>query len=254
MRVLVIREFDAFSRMLMTGGVTVINCPTIRTVPMRDLSDLDTKLARIDTFDGIFLTSRKATEIFRRKLRENELSFRGKVYVFGRRSVNLLRRDGMSLYTSEMAGTVREFLQTISPADLTGKRFLVVCGKSSPTNLVDYLSTKASVERTIVYSTQKVAAMPAIRNEIRNIASNGEIAFACFFSPSGAAGFFDQFRHDILDTIKIAVIGRTTADYFVSLGKDVDFMAEKPTAVDFARGLLQFHNRAVVSKSRNSAI
>ncbi len=94
-RVLVVRKFDDFSRILSENGLSVINYATIKTVPLENLSDLSAKLETIDNYDGIFLTSAAATEIFRLKLREIKLNFRGKIYVLGKRSFDLLKGENL---------------------------------------------------------------------------------------------------------------------------------------------------------------
>ncbi len=42
--ILVVREFDNFSRILSESGLKVINCPTIEVAPLEDLSDFEAKL------------------------------------------------------------------------------------------------------------------------------------------------------------------------------------------------------------------
>lgn len=240
MNVLVIREFEDFSRMLIAGDATVINCPTIRTSQKEDVLDLEDKLKRLDSFDGIFLTSRKAAEIFRKKHREYNLRFGGRVYVFGKRGFNVLKNEGFDLYGDAAAGTVQEMLDAIAPAELANKRFLIICGENALPTVVDHLSPIATVERTVVYRTEAMLVGPALREKVMALAKRGEIALACFFSPSGAASFLSQFGAGFLCGTKVAVIGKTTAEYFARANIRVDLISEKPDAADLANAVLKF--------------
>lgn len=247
---LVVRESDDFSRVLEQNGFPVINCPTIKTTPSEDLLDFEEQLCRLDSYDGIFLTSRKATEIFRRELREAGIAFKGKVHIFGRRGYNLLKNEGLDLYFNESAGTVQEMLEKLEPSGLKNKCFLIICGENSLSVVSEYLSRSSQVEEAVVYRTAKITVEPSLRDEIRLLAVRGEIGFACFFSPSGADSFLQQLGDEVLAKTKIAVIGKTTADYFENRNLKVDFISEKPTAGDFANGLIEylkqieFHERA----------
>ena len=89
-QILVIRQPDVFSSILIEQGFSVINFPTIKTETLADLSELENYLTEIENFDGIFITSAKAAEIFASKFREAQRKFRGKFFVLGRRSADLL--------------------------------------------------------------------------------------------------------------------------------------------------------------------
>ena len=63
MKVLVLRREDEFSHALIASGLSVINCPVIRTEPLEDMSKLRGVASRLDDFDGVFVTSVAAAEI-----------------------------------------------------------------------------------------------------------------------------------------------------------------------------------------------
>jgi uroporphyrinogen-III synthase len=238
--VLVVREFDNFSRILSESGFTVVNCPTIETVPLEDLSDLAVKLEAHRSYDGFFLTSRAAAAVLRRKLREGEISYRGKIYVLGKRSFEILRPEKLDLVYFEKAKTAREMLALIPPEDLKGKRFLFVRGALSLRVVPEYLAKISRVDETIVYETRKIAAGIDKIKAVREMFERGEIAAACFFSPSAAESFFEQFGAKVLHQKRIAAIGPTTAGFFERRKLTVDFVSSKATAEDFARELIEY--------------
>ena len=84
--VLVIREFDKFSRLLNENGFEVINFPAIQTLPIEDFSELNKKIDCLENYDGLFFTSPKAAEVFLQNFENKENDFCGKVYVLGNRT------------------------------------------------------------------------------------------------------------------------------------------------------------------------
>lgn len=233
-QVLVIREFDNFSRILTENQFEVINLPTIKTSQLKDLSDFQAKLKNINSYDGIFLTSKESAKT----LNEQNINFKGKIYILGKRSFEILKDQNFDLFFDESASTANELLEKIPLENLKNKRFLFIRGEKSLRTIPDFLSKIAEVEETIVYRTEQ---NPIEIDKIKSVSEkceNGEIAAACFFSPSGAESFLEQFGAEVLQKTKIAVIGKTTADFFVKKDLNVDFIASKSTAKSFAVELL----------------
>ncbi len=124
-RVLVIRKFDDFSRILAEREFEIINLPLIETSVIEDLRDFEAKLADIENYDGIFITSKNAARILADKMRETNGKFTGKVYVLGRRSFEVLRDENLNLVFDESANTAREMLEKIAAEDLKGTKIFV---------------------------------------------------------------------------------------------------------------------------------
>lgn len=234
MTILVVRKFDNFSRILTEKGFQVINCPTIETVPCENLLDEIGDFSPLN-YDGIFLTSQKATEIASRELFSKK-KFNGKVYVLGRSSFEILKDKNIHLSFDETANTAQEMLERIPTEELKGKRFLFIRGEKSLGTVRNFLEKIAVVDERIVYETRKVTVDEILKTEI--LAK--EINCVCFFSPSGAESFLDQFGKEIFDQTKIAVIGKTTANYFAKQNLKTDFIAKQATAEDFAIGLIEY--------------
>ncbi len=238
--ILVVREFDNFSRILSESGLKVLNCPTIEVAAIKDLSEFEAKLDVIENYDGVFLTSQNATEIFRTKLSAKNVNFRGKIYVFGKRSFDLLISENLSLVFDETVNTVKEMLENIALDELKNKRLLFVRGEKSLRVVPEFLEKIAVVDEAIVYRSSKVTIADDKIKEIQTKSANGEIAAACFFSPSGARSFLQQFGAEVLHQIKITVIGNTTAEFFERRDLKVDLVARRATAEDFAVELIKY--------------
>ncbi|HQU81746.1 MAG TPA: uroporphyrinogen-III synthase [Pyrinomonadaceae bacterium] len=233
--ILVVRKFDNFSRILQEKGFSVINCPTIETVEVENSEDLSAKIAAKD-YDGIFLTSQKAAEIAERQV-FSKINFGGKVYVLGRKSFEILKDKNILLSFDTAANTAQEMLENIAPRELKDKKFLFIRGERSLGTVKSFLKKIASVDEEIVYETRKIVIEDSLKNEIK--AKKGEIVCTSFFSPSGAESFLEQFGARLLETTKIAVIGKTTAEFVEKQNLKADFIAKKASAEDFAVELVE---------------
>ena len=232
--ILVIREFDNFSRILAANGYEIINLPLIETKAIDDLSEFETMLESIENYDGVFLTSAKATEIFRAKLKTE---YRGKVYVLGKRSYEILKDANLNLHFDESANTAREMLENIALEELKNKKFLFIRGEKSLRIVPDFLSKTATVDEAIVYQTRRIRIEIDKINELRE---KIDFAAICFFSPSAVASFIEQFGAEILHQTIIATIGKTTAEFLERHNLQVNFVSSKATAENFAVELIEY--------------
>lgn len=238
--VLVIRAKDKFSSILVERGLTVINLPLIKSEPLEDLSELEDCLEDIESFDGIFVTSANAARIVSRKLREMRKDFKGKFYVLGGKSNVIITDGGFKTFFSEQAATAEEMLKLIPDNEIRGKKILFPCGNRSLRIIPETLKDKAAVREIIVYKTSATEADEALSDKIKFKFEKREIAAACFFSPSGAESFIEQFGAEILHQTIIATIGKTTAEYFERRNFHVGFVSSKSNVENFAIELIEY--------------
>lgn len=239
-KILVIREFDEFSRILAENGFEVINLPTIETKPLKDSTDFKAKLETIENYDGIFITSKIAAQILVEKIDELSINFAGKVYVLGKRSFEILRSKDLNLIFFEDANTAIEMLEKISPDELKNKRFLFIRGEKSLETIPNFLAQIAACDESIVYQNQVKQTDFDTISEITELFETSKIEAVCFFSPSGAEAFFSKIGKEFLQNVKVAVIGKTTADFLEKQNLRVDFVSSKATAQDFAIELTKY--------------
>jgi uroporphyrinogen-III synthase len=233
MKILVIREFDNFSRIFAANEFEIINLPLIETAAIDDLSAFE----NIENYDGVFLTSKQAAEIFKASLKSN---YRGKIYVLGRHSYEILKDANLNLRYDKKANTAREMLENIELEELNGKRFLFVRGDKSLRIVPEFLAEIAAVDEAIVYETRKIVVETDKISSLREKFLTNEIAAVCFFSPSAAESFIEQFGAEILHQTIIATIGKTTAEFFETRNLHVNFVSSKATAEDFAVELIEY--------------
>jgi uroporphyrinogen III methyltransferase / synthase len=240
LEILVIREKDRFSSILIEQGFTIINFPTIKTEPLEDLSELQEYLAQIDTFDGIFITSSKAAEIVLAQLNKARKNFHGKFYVLGKRSHDLLKTSGFKVFFKEQATTAAELLKLIPESELKGKKFLFPRGNRSLRVIPEKLDNVAEVKEVVVYKTVATPKPQRESKEIEEKLNGSKIEAICFFSPSGVEEFLERFPQFSQENIKIAAIGQTTARFVKEMNLRVDVVAAKPHVEDFAAELAEY--------------
>ena len=240
--ILVIREFDNFSRVLTANNYEIINLPLIETKALDDLSGFKTILESIENYDGVFLTSAAAAEIFRTNLKTN---YAGKVYVLGKRSYEILKDANLNLHFDAAANTAREMLENIAPDELKDKKFLFVRGEKSLRIVPEFLSKTATVDEAVVYETREIKVGIDKINELRE---NFDFAAVCFFSPSAAQVFLEQFGAEILHQTIIATIGKTTAEFLERRNLKTDFVSSKSNAENFAIELVEYLRKDLPAK------
>lgn len=234
--VLVIRRDDLFSSTLRESGCNAINLELIRTEPVDNLSELDKRLARIDDYDGIFLTSPLAAGIFVERLREKRQNYSGMVYALGERPRNLIENVGLNIVFCEAANTAEELIRSFDIAEFEGKRLLFIRGSRAKRTVPEMLSGVAEVDEVEVYRTVDIPVEEEVLANVRERLARGEIDWICFFSPSGVARFVSLIS---ANNTKVAVIGRTTAATAREAGLNVKLVSPKAHAGEFAFSLIK---------------
>lgn len=228
--VLVIREFGSFSETLITNGFEVINFPTIKSSKIEDLSEFEKNIKDIEKYDGIFFTSPNSAAIFLEKFNKK---YCGKIYVLGNRIKGLFETKGFEIVYKETANTAEEFIKSFDKDEFTGKHFLFLKGNKSLRIIPQMLEDIAEVDEIIVYQTELFEAGETFVDKLKDKFSRNEIAFICFFSPSG----FENFLAIITDfnqaQIKIAAIGKTTAQKISEAGFNIHFTSSNAKSFAF---------------------
>lgn len=243
--ILVIREKDRFSSILIEQGFKITNFPTIKTVRLENVSELENVLERIESYDGIFITSFKAAEIFLDKFQEKDRNFKGKFYVLGKKSGDLLKAAGFEIFYDENAATAEEMLKAIPQSEIKGRKFLFPRGTRSLRVISEKLKNIATVREVVVYETAATEIAKKQSDKIKEKLENKIFAAVCFFSPSGVEEFLKRFEDFYQNNIKIAAIGKTTAKYAREKRLRVDFVSDKPTAEDYAFGLIEYLRKEI---------
>ena len=237
MKVLVIREDGRFSETLRERGFEAVNLPLIRTEPANDLTGLEEKLDRVNEYDGLIFTSSAAAEVFLGRL-GTERSFGGKVYVLGNRTAACFDGTGLRVVTAEEANTAEELIEALGKDEFLGKKLLFVRGEKSLRTIPEMLADAAEVDEAVVYKTVNLRPDPETKNIIENEIESEEISWACFFSPSGVGAFNEIFGP--VPSLRIAVIGTTTAAAAKKAGMTPEYISPGSSAAKYAAGLAEY--------------
>lgn len=232
--ILSFREDCDFSRELRKEGFEVLNLPLIGTRTAADLSEFHEFFSVIQDFDSIFVTSPAAATVLADEIRDDLADSLPKVYVLGRRTKNLLESSGIPVKYSETANTADQLLAELGESELSGKTILFLCGSKSLRTIPDRLRGIAAVTEAVVYETVE---LPIERTKIPDRLRRGQVGWMCFFSPSAVESFAGRRLTVGAPAPSVAVIGETTGEKARSLGFSVDFVSDRASAVDFARGL-----------------
>ena len=96
------------------------------------------------------------------------------------------------------------------------------------------LSEVADIEEVVVYETVDV---PVENEEAVERFAAGKVDWLCFFSPSAVESFKKRNFATEGSELKVAAIGETTARSARSHGYNIDFISERASAIEFAKGL-----------------
>ena len=238
--ILVNRPNDGCSDALRESGLEVLNLELIRTEPVNDLTEFTETIGQIGQYDGIFLTSPVAAEIFVNQLDGSGKSISGTIYVLGERSQAVLTGWALNVVYSETANTAQDLINSLGDAEFAGKRLLYIRGDKSVGTIRQMLTGKAEVDELIVYRTLENKPDDAAINDLKDQIGKNEIDWVCFFSPSGVKGFVSVFGGNDLSGIKGSAIGETTAAAVRELGINIDFISKRSNAKEFAAGLAAY--------------
>ena len=232
--ILALREESEFSRELRDQGFEVFNLPMIETRRLSDLSQLRDHLAQIERFDHIFLTSRASAGVLADELTPELLSKLPPVHVLGDKAKEILEKHGVTVKYKESANTANELLDMVGESTFAGSNILFIRGEMSMRTIPERLGAAAQVEEVVVYETVDA---PIENDEAVERLATGEVDWLCFFSPSAVESFASRDFANGGDRPKVAVIGTTTEQNARSHGLTVDFISERASAIEFARGL-----------------
>lgn len=232
--VLVVRPDGHFSSILRDEGFDVVNLGLIRAEPLEDLSEADSVLTSLESYDGLFFTSPMSAGVFGERVMLKRPDYHGKIYALGERARKVLTSLGFDVVFKASANTAEDLIRSFEASEFAGKRFLYVRGDKSLRTIPELLDGRAAVDEIVVYRTLEVEAGNLEISDVRKRLSNGGFDWICFFSPSGVDSFLGRFE---ANGASAAAIGETTAAHARNAGFQVDFVSPTANAHDFAREL-----------------
>jgi uroporphyrinogen-III synthase len=147
----------------------------------------------------------------------------------------LIENAGFNVVFREEANTAEDLINSFNAAEFEGKRFLFVRGNRARRTVPKMLGGIAEVDELEVYRTVLADIDENCFVNVREKLLFGEIDWICFFSPSGVERFVKLFD---ASNMKVAVIGKTTAEAAKEVKLNVQLISPKAMSEDFALSLI----------------
>ncbi|KFO87403.1 Uroporphyrinogen-III synthase, partial [Buceros rhinoceros silvestris] len=214
------------------------------------LESLFEKLSHPERYGGLVFTSPRALEAIKICLKENSknegwsnsLKQRWNtkpVYVVGKATASLVEEIGLTPQ-GEKSGNAEKLAEYICSREKPNSSALLFpCGALKREVLPTALREKGvALESLTVYQTTPHADLQEALSSY--FSQQGIPASVVFFSPSGVKFCLQHIQKlsgDVINQIKFAAIGPTTADALEAAGVPVSCTAETPTPQDLAAGI-----------------
>jgi uroporphyrinogen III methyltransferase/synthase len=237
-RVLLTREHAAGFDLLEELGAEIIEFPVIKTVPPLDWRELDSAIARIESYTWLIFTSGNGVRYFFQRLFENNSDIRDlkgiKICTVGTKTASEIKKFGIKVdlvpdeFNAE--GLIKAFIKFGDSKGLEGMKFLL---------------PRAEVAREVFPEKVRelggdIDVVPAYRavkpdvhgKRLKRFLKEGKITIATFTSAATFNNFvsiLDEDVHALLTDVAIAVIGPVTANAVKKEGLTVDILPGEAT-------------------------
>ena len=233
-RILVTRaraQASEFADMIEENGADVIQFPTIEIVPLEMQSS---DIPSLSEYDWVIFTSVNAVEIYYHFIEKKGMDARAfsgcKICAVGPKTVAALNCIGINpdFVPSQSRGSVI----ASELKDVSGKNILLPRAKIANADLPNALHQKgASVDDLSIYDTVKVHS--ECNDVIVKDLLDGRIDVVTFTSSSTVTNFLEMFPNhtpaNLLENVKVAVIGPSTKATAEEHGVHVDLIAKEAT-------------------------
>jgi uroporphyrinogen III methyltransferase/synthase len=231
---------DELRLRLETLGARVRTWHTLRFLPPASWTALDDALGDLSRFDWVVFTSPRAVEAASSRLPRPGGSATGaaalvpRIAAVGAASARALRSAGWPVDLEGHGPGARGLVETFSPDQVRGRRFLFPAGDLSGSDLVDGLTALGGqVERVEAYRTE---IMVPDRDEVASDLREGVDAIV-FASPSAVGAVHGALADPFptaLEGVRVVAIGPTTGKALQDRGQHDLTLAEHASRAGLA--------------------
>ena len=239
-RVVVTRPHDASDDLidrLERLGLEVVHVPAIEIGPPRSYQVLDRLVADPAQADWLLFTSRNAVRYFvqrsRRLRRARAVPDGVKVAVVGPATRAACDRAGIDVDLESTGRTGHDLAQETMARAEPGAAVVVVQAEGGRPDATELLTMAGFQARSVAaYRTRNAKVPPAVAQSIKD----GEVDALAFASPSSVVSFAIALGGlgKAPASVRIAVIGQTTADACRRAGRAPDAVAQESSAAALA--------------------
>jgi uroporphyrinogen-III synthase len=244
--ILLTRSHEENERMAPTfrnAGFQTMSLPGIEIAEPEDWTATDAAISGLETYDGVFFTSKNAVHAFLRRLDAirhdgREVLGRSTIAAVGEKTSEVLESEGLVVAVTPEVGSADQLIASLSDLGLTGKRLLFP--KSSiARDLIPAALREggADVEEIIVY--RNLAPAQESLDSIREGLLDGRVDAVTFFSPSAVRNVVQMLGSQCLGSVFVCVIGPTTAAAVRGAGLEPHLQAAEPTTESLVHSLTE---------------
>ena len=244
-RVVVTRPQDASDDLvtrLEDLGFEVVHVPAIEIGPPRSYQALDRLVANPEQADWLLFTSRNAVRYFvqrsRRLRRPRAVPDGVRVAVVGPATRAACVRADIDVDLESAGRTGQDLAQEVMPRAEPGGVMVVVQAEDGRTDATELLVMAGFQARSVAaYRTRSARVPPAVAQGIKD----GEVDALAFASPSSVVSFAIALGglSKAPTSVRIAVIGETTADACRRAGRAPDAVARESSAAALAEAVAE---------------
>ncbi len=226
-------QFEEVKELFEKEGFNPISFPTIKFEEIENNID-------IDEYDYLIFTSKNAVIFFLKKYRNINNK---KIVAVGEKTAKVLEGYGFKdiIVPENYSGEgVLELLKK-HESEFINKKIGVVRALEGNDNLLKQKTFK--IDLIPVYKTDY--NIPENIDTVKNMFENNLIYAVIFSSPSTFEGFLKIFKEEsknLLSKTKVIAIGKTTENFIISKGFNVDFSPKKYTFEEIVKNLKTFND------------
>ncbi len=225
--------------------VNFVNFPMIETLTSEINILIKETLENIEQFDWIIFTSRNGVKSFfdlwkKYKKTSSPKFEKTKFATIGKSSAQLLKEKGFNTDFVNPGNTSGEFVHHIDKNEIIRNthKVLLVLGNLAPNILYSKIKEiTPAVKRINVYQT---LYKKNISLEIYNLIEKDDYSFLLFTSPSAYDNFSRKLKTENINELRIAAIGKTTANFIKLKGAKVSFIPTKSNFDVLSKELTQY--------------
>jgi uroporphyrinogen III methyltransferase/synthase len=228
-------------------GAECLECPTIRIVPPRDWSPLDSAIDRLDKYDWLVLTSVNGVNSFFNRLFEKGKDVRAlgklRTVTIGPATASRLRDFGFHSDIVPETYRAESIIEAFEKEPMEGQKILLPRAKEArPILPIEVRKMGATVDEIAVYETkQATESVDLLLNRLKD----RSVDLVTFTSSSTVKNFKaalpeEQFE-SLVKRVKVASIGPITSDTARELGLHVDVEATEYTIPGLCDAILKYY-------------
>jgi uroporphyrinogen III methyltransferase / synthase len=233
---------------LLEMGAEVLECPTIKVVPVEDLKPLDSAIFSLKSYDWIVFTSVNGVRYFFERLFSKGLDTRAlghlRTAAIGPATADMLLRFGLKTDIVPESFRAESVVESFLKENIRGKKILLPRAREArPILPVELRKMGADVDEINTYHTVQDRKNADILLEDLQ---NNNIDMVTFTSSSTVKNFKSLIPagmfSSLLTRVTIACIGPITADTAKELGFNVHVMADEFTIPGLCKAIVQYYD------------